>query len=464
MRTIISNNIKIYDPTPFLVAWVNTNLVVTNPKYATLIRLGKNNEIKHYHIPEKMNLFTQTPSCLVLPFGCLNSIWHMIKDFYYEINFNKAGDISCKNDKITLPLYDYQEDAVNKMVLAKGGVLQGSCACGKTNMGIEIVHRVGKRFLWLCHTKDLLKQSLERFKLLYPNMKVGTITEGKIDMGKDGTIATIQTMVNIDPYLYANEFDLVICDEVHHVSGSPTLSKQFIKVIEKIPARYKYGLTATPSRGDTLIKSMYTTIGTNLNGEFEPVCKIDRNDTKVLTATHEMFTVQTPFSYEMLNDDGTFNYNGLIDYLSFNDERNEQIINNVVNCAQQDRKQIILCHRVEHCKLLHSKLLECGLKSTLLVGNVSSKKREEILLEKIEWDVIVATYSLAKEGLDVKSLDTLHMTTPQKDKAMVVQCVGRIERIKEGKKDPIAYDYVDVNIPYCLSAYKKRKAYINKRY
>ena len=77
--------------------------------------------------------------------------------------------------------------------------------------------------------------------------------------------------------------------------------------------------------------------------------------------------------------------------------------------------------------------------------------------------VILATYPLAKEGLDIPTLDRLHLVTPQKDRATVQQSAGRIERNIEGKNTPIVYDYVDENIGYCLNAYKKRKSILKKR-
>jgi superfamily II DNA or RNA helicase len=71
--------------------------------------------------------------------------------------------------------------------------------------------------------------------------------------------------------------------------------------------------------------------------------------------------------------------------------------------------------------------------------------------------VVFATYALAKEGLDLPSLNRLILATPQKDFAIVKQSVGRIERNVEGKDQPIAYDIVDNNINFCVGMFKKRK-------
>jgi superfamily II DNA or RNA helicase len=70
---------------------------------------------------------------------------------------------------------------------------------------------------------------------------------------------------------------------------------------------------------------------------------------------------------------------------------------------------------------------------------------------------LFSTYSLAKEGLDIPILDWLFLATPHKEKSIVKQAVGRIERAIDGKDTPIVYDYVDINIPHLMNFYKKRR-------
>ena len=277
------------------------------------------------------------------------------------------------------------------------------------------------------------------------------------------TVSTIQTLVDIDPDLYVHNFDIVMTDECHHVANSPTLSKMFGKVISKIPARYKYGVTASDKRNDTLTKSMYATVGCNPQGKFEPTWRIAREDANTLTAKHEKIELDTPFNYCFLDDDGTFNYNKLVDYIAFDEKRNETICDKVAELSKENRKQLVLCLRVDQCKLLNDMLVERGVKSVLLVGKVSNKKRQEILEQQTDWQVIVATVSLAKEGLDVVDLDTLHLVSSLANKSDTVQSVGRIERVKEGKNEPVVYDYVDIKIPYLVSKWKKRVTWLRRR-
>lgn len=468
MNTIISNKIIIDNPNNEVLEWCNNNLVVNNPKYVLMQRLGKEDNIRRYHIPEKLNLFSSRYGKLILPYGVLTAIWKFIKTDKYTLQFNNNPDISIKNETSTIKFYDYQEEAIQFMVNAKSGVLVSPAGSGKTYMGTEIIRRIGKKALWLCHTGDLLRQAKKDMEELYPNIKIGLTTQGNLEIGEDVTISTIQTMVNVNPELYKKEFDVVICDECAHVAGSDTQMQMFQKIIENIPARYKFGLTATPYRSDGMIKSMYALISLSKDGEFKDTFKVDKSRVKTIVATHCKYDINMNYSIDEINDlydeSGMMIYNQLIDKLSNNIKRNDIILNNIEKCYNEGRKQVVLSSRISHCEYLVEKLQERGIKAVLCVGRVTAKKRKQILNQEVEWDVLVATYSLLKEGVSIKELDTLHLTTPFKDPAMVIQCAGRIERYLENKKEPIVYDYVDVEIPYCIKRYDDRRRALKRRF
>ena len=468
MKTIISNSIIIEDPVEEIVDWCKDNLVLDNPEFKQMKIMGKENVIKYRHIPEHLSLFSNIWNKIEIPFGCLYALWPYIKKGTYETKFNNAGNISIKNDNAAFELRDYQADSVSEIIKAKGGVLVSPCGSGKTICGINIIKRIGKKTLWLCHTTDLLTQTKTAMLEQFPNIKIGLTTNGKLDIGEDVTISTVQTLVNIDPILYKDKFDTVIVDECAHVSGTPTKLKMFSKVLSSIPARYKFGLTATPSREDGLINSMYAYIGCNMDGEFSPTFKVDKSCVKTITAEHIMIPIDNGYndfnSYELYDTSGMINYTNLINVLSDNTDRTLKIVDNIVKCYKEGRKQVVLSSRKSHCEEFERLLKEKGIKVYYIASKLSAKKREEIIKQKVEWDVIIATYSLLKEGVDIKELDTLHMTMPTKAKDAVVQCAGRIERYMENKKQPIVYDYVDEDIPYCVRTYKKRKGQLKRRY
>lgn len=463
MRVWISNDIEIENPTLNLMDWCRNNLIVDNPTWLQLYKMGKEDTIKRKHISKELKLYTKSGDRIRIPMGCIYGIWNLIKNSEIYTKFNECNDLTIKYTPCPLDLYDYQESALSAALSAKGGVIVAPCGAGKTTIGIELIHRLGKKALWLTHTKALLTQAANDMKNLYPNLNIGYITDGKVDIGKDITISTVQTLEKVDPQYYANEFEVIIVDECHKVSGSPTFAKMFQRVLSNLRARYKYGLTATPFRADSLTRTIYTNLGMNQKGQFEPIYTITRDKTNTLTAEHVKIDLDTESSYDFLLPDGTIDYMLLIDYLCENEQRNEAIVDNVMKCHEEGRKQALLSLRVSQCKTLYDMLKEKGVNVVLLTGGSTKKQREEILGDTDSWDIIISTMSLFKEGINIKALDCVHLCAPDKNKSGIIQACGRCERVLPGKKDPKFFDYVDTQIKYCVNAYKKRVGYLKNR-
>ena len=412
MRAIISNEIRIEGASPEIKAWCKRFLIFDNPDYQQLKRMGKEDLIRWRRIPEKIQLHYIDGDILVVPFGCLYALLPMFKRENCTIyqKFNNNAEISFKNDKARgIEFFDYQEDAIAAAMDAGSGVIVAGCGSGKTYLGMELIRRIGKKALWLCHTGDLLRQAKDDLLKLYPTAKIGLTTDGVLNIGEDVTISTVQTMCKIDPCLYKDKFDVIICDEAAHVCGTPTKLKMFTSVLSKIPARYKFGLTATPTRADGLINAMYAYIGMNPNGTFSPTYKVERERVNTIEAQHIEVDIDNRLTIfdkmQFLDTAGMTDYTKLVNFLCGRQSRNETIVDNIVKCAKEGRKQIVLSLRVDHCEVLVKMLQERGVNAKLCVGKTSVKKREEILKQQVDWDVIVATYSLLKEGVSIKELD-----------------------------------------------------------
>ena len=105
--------------------------------------------------------------------------------------------------------------------------------------------------------------------------------------------------------------------------------------------------------------------------------------------------------------------------------------------------------------------------SAMIDGHMTSKKARADRVMAMENrrtgknHFLFASYSLAKEGLDIPRLDRMYLATPRKDYAVVTQSIGRIARTFEGKQDAICYDYVD-DIDFCENQFKRRKTSYRK--
>lgn len=453
MRVTVSNTICIENPSSDLIAWCKEYLTISNPEYAKKVRM-------HFWLgntPKTLNLYEIHGDDLVLPFGCLRELLK-ITDINLISDFSKPVEVEYRCE---MALYDYQQVAVGEMCRAHYGILQAPAGSGKTEVGIALVNRIGRRALWLCTTHDLLTQGKARAERYMPKHLIGTITGGQVCLGEGITFATIQTMCKLDLGQYKDYWDVIIVDECHRCSGSPTTMTQFYKVLNSLSARHKYGLSATVHRSDGMIEATYALLGHVVHSVPD-----DAVADKIMRVGIRAIGTNTKLGSKCLNTDGTLNYTSLISYLCSDVERN-QILCTCLQ-AEEDRSCLILSDRLEHLETLMGLLpLPMRIRAVMITGKMTSKKgkaeREQAIedMRQGRMKYLFATYSLCKEGLDIPRLERLFMTTPVKDYTVVVQSIGRIARTFEGKSSPIAYDFVD-NIGYLVKAYKQRCRHYRK--
>ena len=455
MQVTISNNIKIQNPTPEIIEWCKTNLTIDNPEYAKKVRMGfwVGNTPKHLHLYEVHG------DTLVLPYGTLKQIQPLLRyRTIIKTDFKEPESIDYGK---AIPLYPYQEKAVTESFKGKYGILQSKAGSGKTQMGIALIREYGRRALWICHTLDLVKQSRDRALQYMDKDLLGTITEGKVNIGKGITFATVQTLSKLDLTQYKDMWDVIICDECHRIANSPTQVTMFGKVLNNLSARHKYGLSATVHRADGLIKSTFALIG-----DIVYTVPDEAIADKVMQVGVKPVGTGVKISRECLNTDGTINYARLINYLCKNPIRNNLIRDCIV--AESDKSCLVLSDRLCHLEtlmnLLPPKLKD---KAVMVSGKMTTKKGKAEREQAIEdmrtgkKKYLFATYSLACEGLDIPNLDRLFMITPVKDYARVTQSIGRIARTCDNKGNPIAYDFVD-SIGFLVKMYKTRCRHYRK--
>ena len=448
MQVTISNNIKIKNPSTEIISWCQAHLKLNNPEYAKKARMG-------FYLgstPKHLFLYEVHGDEIILPYGTLKQIQPMIRDVIVQSDFKPYESVEYGEP---IPLYPYQVKAVHTVMFNHYGILQSKAGSGKTQMGIALIKEYARRALWLTHTVDLLNQSKERAERYMDSSLIGKITEGKVDIGKGVTFATIQTMCKLDLSQYKDMWDVIIVDECHRVAGTPTQMSMFAKVLNSLSARHKFGLSATVHRADGMIQAMFA-----LLGDVVYTVPDEAVADKVMQVGIKPIGTGVKISRECLNTDGTLNYTKLINYLCEDTYRCTLIRNHIIR--ESDKSCLILSDRLEHLETLMNLLpSQMRDKAVMISGKMTTKKgkaeREQALedMRTGEKKYLFATYSLAKEGLDIPCLERLFMATPQKDYAVITQSIGRIARTCEGKADPICYDFVD-DIGYLVKNYKKR--------
>ena len=450
----VGNQLRIQEPTADLLDWCKKNMVLANPDYAKKVRM----HLWLGNTPQKLYLMQWDGDTLVLPYGCLNTVLSMGEcEVINDLPSPKKVDFGC-----SVPLYDYQEAAKEAMLKAYYGILQSPAGSGKTQVGIALAAALGRKTLWLTHTRDLLSQSKNRAEQYMSPSLTGTITEGRVQIGKAITFATVQTMCNLDLGRYRDVWDCIIVDECHRVAGTPTSVTQFSKVLNSLAARHKYGLSATVHRADGMIAATYALLG-QIAYQVPDAAVAE----KVMTVSVLPRPTHQGLSREFLDTDGTIIYAKLVNFLADRYDRNELIAADLVK--NRDHYNLILSDRLSHLEYLMKHLPHDLRDQAVMVdGKMTSKKAKAMREQAIE-DMrqghkryLFATYSLAKEGLDIPRLDRLYLATPQKDYAVITQSIGRIARTFEGKAEPVVYDYVDEGIQYLVRSYKKRCATYRK--
>jgi superfamily II DNA or RNA helicase len=224
---------------------------------------------------------------------------------------------------------------------------------------------------------------------------------------------------------------LVIVDECHHIA-----SEVFVQALPKITSKYMLGLSATPDRKDKLMHVINWFLGPLLYKSETG----DSVDTKVNVEVFEYQNTDPEFNEVVLSSQGFVSVPIMVNKLAECEDRTRWLCGIIEDICEEGRQILVLSDRVEHCKAILEGLPPAiQEKACILSQKVSSAKRTEFCADK---KILIATYSMCKEGFDVPTLNTLVMATPRPD---IDQIVGRILRVEKTKRtiDPLIIDIVD---------------------
>lgn len=451
----VDSMVRIFEPTKEIKNYIKENLRFANPEVQKKKAMG----FWCGNIPKEIKLYSKDGDNYVLPLGVIDDIWNIHNDLKdYNIDFGKHKKLNFPENN--LKLYDYQEEAVEYMIKAKRGILESKCGSGKSIMGLEIIKRIGYKSLIIVQTKEILDQFVNYLKNVFNMSKgeYGIIAAGKVEIGSLVTIALRQTLVNVDLLQYKNEWGTIIVDEVQNVAGSVTKITQYQKILSNLVSEYRIGLSATGYRVDGFSKSLYA-----IMNKVKYRIPEEAISNKVIKANIQPIYTSFEIPEEAQKFDGTIDYTKLPTCIATDETRNNLILNMIKEEEKQGNYCLVLSDRLEGLEILHNQLPN----SLFINGKMTTKKakleREEAILKmrNKESHILMATFSLAKEGLDIKSLNRLFLIAPTKNSIVLIQSTGRIERQDEGKKTPIVYDFIDNGI-YFEKAWKARKTIYKK--
>ena len=372
---------------------------------------------------------------------------------YYGLNkFGKFENKLSKGIDIDINfegnLFEYQNVIIDKYINhvgeSGGGLLDVEPGKGKTVMALNIISKLKKKTLVIVHKTFLMNQWIERINTFLPGARVGKIQGEIIDTeNKDIVLGMLQSVSNkiYDTKLW-DEFGLCVFDECHHLSA-----EVFSRVMIQIVTNYNLGLSGTMTRKDGLSKVFQYFIG--------PVVHKEQTD-----LTCEVLVKAVKFEMEDMFDDVKTDFRGnplysiMINKLNCK-LRNDFIVNIVKNELSLNNDQQIMI--LAHTKTLIEELYEGIQLFEPSIGYYVGGMKEDKLKQSESKKIILGTYAMASEGLDIKTLTTLVMATPKSD---VCQSVGRILRSKHSK--PLVIDIIDPHVIF-KNQYKKRTTYYKSK-
>jgi superfamily II DNA or RNA helicase len=351
-------------------------------------------------------------------------------------------------------LRDYQipiaKTYLNHVKDGGGGLLELYCGAGKTDTTISIIGDIKKKTLIIVHKEFLMNQWIERIFKYYPTARIGKIQGQVIDIdNKDIVIAMLQSLSMKDyPSTLFDSFGFTIIDEVHHIS-----SEVFSCALFKLVTKYMLGLSATMNRKDGTTKVFKMFLG-------EVVYKLERSkDENVIVRGITFQSKDEEFNELELDFRGQTAASKMLSKICNYNYRSEFIIKVLKDMiAENPKQQIMLIASYKNIlKYMYDAINHHNICS---VGYYIGGMKESALKESESKQVVLATYSMAAEGLDIKTLTTLFMITPMTN---IEQSVGRILRQKH-EFAPIVVDIIDTHDNFQRQWTKRKRFYKNQNY
>jgi superfamily II DNA or RNA helicase len=350
----------------------------------------------------------------------------------------------------TKTLYDYQAEAVKIALARKRGVIVSSTGSGKTLIGLGIVKNFPhQNILWIAPTIDLLNQTYQRFLEEFDAPEIGIIGDGTFEPSRI-TIGIVNSLYNSRmESSFLHGIGVIIVDECHRVSK---LTGMYAKTLQKVPAAFRIGLTATPSKDPEALWSCEGNIG--------PIIKEISTDhlTSIgKLATPKVKIIPIPKDNEIAN---IRKYSEVYQMgVVHNVKRNEIIVNEIANQVLKSNTVLVITKILDHGQNLINMLKGKYplIRSFLAQGWTEGEERERIrqALEARTIDVAI-TSTIWKEGVDIPSLNVVVNAAGGKSEIFTLQAVGRGMRAAPGKDTFLIVDFFDPSSRYLVDHFGTR--------
>jgi superfamily II DNA or RNA helicase len=395
--------------------------------------------------------------------------------------------------------YDYQINIIDKFIQAGGnGLICVPCGKGKTFMALAIAARLKKRFCIVVDKEFLLNQWKGEIEAFFPGVRVGIFQRDKIQtqteiiqpkepslvelkqkakdanlkvtgtkqqlmerlqaanvkymeepevVSYDCTICMIQTIVQKE--IPSNSFDgfgFTIFDECHHLGA-----QHFSRALMKIQTKWMLGLSATPQREDGLTKVFEMFLGPPVYWE-----KTREPDATVSVLVRSFHYEDLDYAEAPVDWKGEVIMARLLGKVVDYKPRTKAIATIISAWIQEstERRVLVLSERKSHLEEFEELLKPLGVEIGYYIGGMKDTERDASAANA---RIILATYAMASEAMNIKTLNAVVLASPRK---RVEQSTGRILRVRPEHRnlEHRILDFIDSHDLY-MGQWRKRLAY-----
>jgi superfamily II DNA or RNA helicase len=395
-------------------------------------------------------------------------------------------------------LRDLQARSVAQMMSAEQGFFEAPAGAGKTVTILGMLGYLQQRALIMVERANLVEQWRKRAHQylglsldLGDDRSVGKIGEGMWEP-RDLTIALRQTLYSrgweTDATGFWGRLGVVVIDEGHHVASDTN-----IEVLRRVTSRYFFGTSATPVKSEAHGQKVAAVVGpviakvtrqelydagllmrpnvevhhSDFEAEFWPTHDAERDEDGNWHCEKPGCKVQKAHQHRN-------NYASVLKKLVEDKDRNIAIAQRIVGA--RGRVHLVYSRQLKHLDLIRKECEVAGWDGPMyyLRGAENAQGLSEPIAEAVaaggQWEMreiegedgkpkevwqqvstigehgheAIVFSTVADEGMDIPPLDTLHVVFPGRQEAALVQVLGRVERIYEGKHEATVVDWQDL--------------------
>ncbi|MCY4215400.1 MAG: DUF3427 domain-containing protein [Flavobacteriaceae bacterium] len=333
---------------------------------------------------------------------------------------------------IDIKPYEFQSEILEKIHIERTvhhrykNLIVAATGTGKTIMAALDYRRLYRehkqlRLLFLAHRKEILKQSLDTFRMVLRDTHFGERIDGA-NKPHDWhhVFASVQSLSK-DRYLSQlnpQHFDMIIIDEFHHAAA-----ETYQNILHHFRPKYLLGLTATPERTD----------GLDILNWFDGKMAAEL---RLWDAIHQDLLV--PFQYFGISDGmdlssiswnrGRYSESELSQLYTASDQRARLIFNALLDYIGdiKDLKAIGFCVGVDHANFMASYFKKHGVSAIAITGQTDPIVREKAKGELNNGTInIIFAVDIYNEGVDIPQINTVLFLRPTESATIFLQQLGR---------------------------------------